>query len=181
MHELFRGLDQYRGVIDKDIKTNGASIMSKFSPPKGSTKKYSSYSTTAQTGGSNRQNAVRPVPSPMIQNRQNDVSYTPKPVNRSFNNRNRPQNTYNSNPRARNNRPQKGYNAGYQRQSCPLCGQSHKAEDCKNLRDDSGKILEMHPTHGVCSKCPSFIRPRLHHPEIVCPYRVGGPLYKKRN
>jgi hypothetical protein len=49
------------------------------------------------------------------------------------------------------------------------------------LRDDSGKILEMHPTHGVCSKCPSFIRPRLHHPEIVCPYRVGGPLYKKRN
>ena len=180
MHELFRGLDQYRGVIDKDIKTNGASVMPRFSPNKSSqNKKYSSYSATAQMGGSNRQN-VRPVPSPMKQNRQNDVSYTPKPTVRNFSGRSRPQN--NTNFRGGNNRPPNRYNSTlYQKQSCPLCGQGHKAEECKNIRDDSGKIMEMHPTHGVCSKCPLYVKPRLHHPEVVCPFRVGGPLYKKRN
>jgi hypothetical protein len=181
MHELFRGLDQYRGVIDRDIKANGTSMMPKFVPPKGGlNKKYSSYSMAVQMGGSNRQNAVRPVPPPnMIQNKQNDISYTPKPVVRNFNNRTRPQNNNNNqNYGPRNNRPfNKNNNRfnNFKRQSCPLCGQNHKAED------DSGKILEMHPIHGICTKCPSFVKPRLHHPEVVCPYRVGGPLNKRKN
>jgi hypothetical protein len=61
-------------------------------------------------------------------------------------NRDRPQNIYNSNLRARDTSA-KVYSAVYERQSCPLCAQGHKAEYCKNLRDDIGNILEMHPTH----------------------------------
>jgi hypothetical protein len=116
--------------------------MPRFSPTKSSqNKKYSSSSATAQMGGSNRQN-VRPVPSPMKQNRQNDVSYTPKPTVRNFSVRTRPQN--NTNFRGGNNRPPNRYNSTlYQKQSCPLCGQGHKAEECKNIRDDRGKIMEV--------------------------------------
>jgi len=35
-------------------------------------------------------------------------------------------------------------------------------------------------TQGTCEKCPIFVRPRLHHPEPLCPYRIGGPLNKSR-
>jgi hypothetical protein len=34
----------------------------------------------------------------------------------------------------------------------------------------------MMPIQGICSKCPGFVKPRLHHPEVLCPYRTGGPL-----
>jgi hypothetical protein len=187
MHELFRGLDQYRGVIDRDIKANGTSNMPKFTPMKGGiNRKYSSFSTAVQMGGNNnnRQDKIRPLPPPpMIANKQNDVSYTPKPIVRNFNNRPRPQN---NNYRYKNNRPYNKFNNNnqnnnYKRLSCPLCGKNHKADECTNVRDDSGNILKMHPTHGVCSKCPSFVRPRLHHPEVACPYRVGGPLNRSKN
>ena len=31
----------------------------------------------------------------------------------------------------------------------------------------------------ICSKCPNFIKPRLNHPEHLCPYRMGGPLNRR--
>jgi hypothetical protein len=34
----------------------------------------------------------------------------------------------------------------------PCVDQNHKTADCKNIRDDSGTILEMHPTYQTCAK-----------------------------
>ena len=133
---------------------------------------------------------VRPTPPPQYKARgsynndyssYNAKSYTPKPMNRNFgragfqNNRNS-QNRYPQRNRdPRNNRN----NAQNNDKNCALCGKGHKVPDCMNIRDDTGKKLEMHPTYGVCNKCPSFVKPRLQHPEFVCPYRPGGPLNTK--
>jgi hypothetical protein len=183
MAELFRGLDQYRGMIDRDIKNNGASIIQKYKIKPAGNQRYSSFNIT--TDGGNTRQYGRPLPpQPMARTRQNDISYTPKPINRNIGRSSRPQggrfgSNYNKNGPQNNNR-----NSKYVKNdnaSCPLCGKNHKITDCKNIRDDSGKILDMHPTYGVCSKCPNFVRPRLHHPEVVCPYRVGGPLNKNKN
>jgi hypothetical protein len=63
---------------------------------------------------------------------------------------------------------------------CSLCGlTNHTARTCFYMQNDSGKRLNIIPTFGVCGKCPSNIRPRLHHPEVICPYRTGGPLANK--
>ena len=42
MDELFRGLDQYRSSIDRDIKANGADIY-KYKTSINKNKKYTSY------------------------------------------------------------------------------------------------------------------------------------------
>jgi len=64
--------------------------------------------------------------------------------------------------------------------SCLLCGyKNHKAENCRNMKDDNGNIKGVIPGFGTCSKCPKEIQPRLNHPESLCPFRPKGPLYKK--
>ena len=188
MDELFRGLDQYRSSIDRDIKANGADIYN-YKTSINKNKKYTSYMMDAGLNNTSGQ-VVRPTPPPQFKARgsynndyssYNAKSYTPKPMNRNFgragfqNNRNS-QNKYPQRNRdPRNNRN----NAQNNDKNCALCGKGHKVPDCMNIRDDTGKKLEMHPTYGVCNKCPSFVKPRLHHPEFVCPYRPGGPLNTK--
>jgi hypothetical protein len=63
---------------------------------------------------------------------------------------------------------------------CILCGyNNHKAENCRNMKDDDGNIKGVIPGFGTCSKCPEEIQPRLNHPESLCPFRPKGPLYKR--
>jgi hypothetical protein len=61
-----------------------------------------------------------------------------------------------------------------------LCGyKNHKAENCRNMKDDNGNVNCVIPGFGTCSKCPKEIQPRLNHPESLCPFRPKGPLYKR--
>jgi hypothetical protein len=83
----------------------------------------------------------------------------------------------NNKPPFRRNNNKTPWNA---KNRCSLCGlRNHTATNCQNIRDDKGNKIGMFITHGTCSKCPSYIRPRLHHQEQLCPYRPGGPLAKK--
>jgi len=182
MQELFRGLNQYRESIDSDIKANGAISNGTYKNKRLASRYKNNYSSFNISSDLDRNRSNRQLYSPpnnRQRTRQNDVSFTPKPKpvgivrpqrsrqNRNFNNKGvtyRGPNNYNNN------------------RSCSLCGYSnHRTTDCKNIKDDSGKILDMLPTYGVCSKCPAHVKPRLHHPEMVCPYRVGGPFHNKQN
>ena len=184
LEELFRGLNQYRSTIDKDIKTNGAINTAGYNNKRLASKppRYSSFNV--QMGDRNKipqsyENRTYPQ---KFRTSNNDVSFTPKPKNlvRRPLELNKPpfaKGTYNKTKTS-------NYSAGKRFQNdrikaCSLCGHhNHKTTDCKNMRDDNGKILEMLPTYGVCNKCPEKVRPRLHHPEITCPYRLGGPFNK---
>jgi hypothetical protein len=91
-------------------------------------------------------------------------NYTGRPTN------------FNRNRGSMNNRPYRGNN------KCSLCGYSnHKATDCRNIKDDAGNVKQIIPTMGTCSKCPSHVFPRLHHPEIYCTYRAAVGTVARRN
>ena len=64
---------------------------------------------------------------------------------------------------------------------CSLCGKKdHLAyQGCPNMVSDAGLRIKVMPTHTLCPACPPFVKPRLNHPELVCPYRKGGPFSKK--
>ena len=65
---------------------------------------------------------------------------------------------------------------------CSLCGDwSHKAaSSCRNMRDDSNKIVNVMPSHTTCNLCPMFVQPRLSHPPMYCPSRPNG-IFAKPN
>lgn len=74
MHELFRGLDQYRGMIDRDIKANGSSVVPRFnnnsrlaSKNNNTGTRYSSFNNSieAKRQGGN----MRGLPPPPMANR----------------------------------------------------------------------------------------------------------------
>jgi len=193
LHELSQGLNLYRNNIDKDIKSSGTDYTKNYR--KGAkynnsyslmNRKYTSYNV--DTG------ARIPV--------KNEVSYTPRPrqmnsrstfntrtpntnsnnrlrsINNSNNtrvgNRNNTRGSFNSNRRPQYN------NNNTARDKCSLCGwYKHKATDCKNMVDNSGQVVGVIPTMGFCSKCPSFVKDRLRHPDYLCPFRNNGPFDKK--
>lgn len=176
MNELFRGLDQYRGVIDRDIKANGANpTMTNFNKKLNVGKsRYNTFYATTDT-----ETNKRPLPPPpgMLRNRQNDLSYTPKPKYKTYENpTKRPQQNTGMNYQKMSSNYVRPFSKTNRSESCTLCGKGHKTTECRNIQDDKGKKLDILPTYGVCEKCPNFVKPRLHHPEAVCPYRKGGPL-----
>ena len=59
---------------------------------------------------------------------------------------------------------------------CSLCGRKdHKATDgCRFMISDEGAQVPIMPTKTTCTKCPSWVNPRLSHPENLCPYRRSG-------
>ena len=78
------------------------------------------------------------------------------------------------------NRFQRTNNAQINYDKCKMCGQrSHDASKCQNIWDDQGKVIKMIVPYNICSKCPNFIKPRLHHPDNLCIYRNGGPLNRQ--
>ncbi len=185
LEELFRGLNQYRSTIDKDIKLNGANNVTGYNNNKRLASKPSRYSSF------NIQAGEKPKVTNIYENRtytprprtsQNEVSYTPRPklISRTPGVLHKPpynKGTFNKFKPSTINTGKRGQNDKIR--ACSLCGQqNHKTTECRNMRDDNGKILEMLPTYGVCSKCPEKVKPRLHHPEITCPYRLGGPFNK---
>ena len=193
--ELSRGLFVYATAIDKDIKANGAegftkgkSFHGKAPPQKPRYKTYNVSSSSAQSGSSN-------WPGERKFN-GTDRSYTPRPQNRFGN-----QGTNFRSPMGQSTKGREGYktNDKFKSQnkltmrpkgnisnkdsnivSCSLCGmRNHKSNTCRNMRDDAGKILDVIPTYGLCEKCPSHVKPKLHHPSVICPFRKGGPLEGK--
>jgi hypothetical protein len=194
--ELSRAMNLYRVSIDSDIKANGAVNQFKI-------KKYPDINFKGRTGGlrskftayslnvTHQRNPYESQRSSVAKGAyNNNVSFTPKPLNtvRPLNNSNRynldRKNEQRWDPRRRNinngnNRNRFNINNNAQIRNCSYCGmRGHKAQDCHNIVSDSGKRIELLPTQGTCTKCPSRISPRLHHPEALCPYRVGGPLNK---
>jgi ribosomal protein L21E len=198
--ELSRAMNLYRVSIDSDIKANGA--VNQFKARKfpeinfkgrtgGLRQKLTAFSINAQSGqkrsiyDSQRFSGAKGA-------YNNNVSFTPKPLQvarpkfstNRFDMNKRPQNKINEqrwDPKHRHNNKNRfgNNNVSTMIRNCSYCGmRGHKAQDCHNIVSDSGKRIELLPTQGTCSKCPSRISPRLHHPEALCPYRVGGPLNK---
>ena len=63
---------------------------------------------------------------------------------------------------------------------CSLCGyRNHKSPDCRNIRDDAGNIKQIIPTMGTCNICPTYLKVRMHHPPIYCPYRSPHGIFCK--
>jgi len=199
MQELFMGLNQYRGMIDRDIKANGTNSAMNFNrkPMQRIMTRHTAFLTTTDNNNrgynNERPNRMAPPPPPgIIKNRQNDVSYTPRPKIRKFGiGSGSPKtrtNLQQNRPYQNRNRMSSSYKRPYQNrpinndsEKCSLCGKGHNTTDCYNIRDDKGKKLAMLPTYGTCEKCPDFVNPRLHHPVAVCPYRKGGPLNRGTN
>lgn len=187
--ELSRAMNLYRTTIDSDIKTNGASPGAKSKKPdisfKGHTggfrQKFTAFSLTATQ---NRKNYEPKGYTNAKGAYNNNVSFTPKPTRVvRYPNKN---DKYKNKEYGQNNRDQRQntirdrFKRMIQPRNCSYCGvRGHKAQDCQNIVSDSGKRVELLPTQGTCGKCPARINPRLHHPEVLCPYRIGGPLNNK--
>jgi len=85
-------------------------------------------------------------------------------------------NSSQGNGRPRFNNPNK---FGTPSRYCSLCGlQSHTAaQGCLNMRDNNDVIVDVQPTQSTCSVCPPSVQPRLNHPAVICPYRIGGVFH----
>ena len=70
---------------------------------------------------------------------------------------------------------------GNSRNYCSLCGKrDHTAiAGCPNMKSDSGAPVSILPCKDTCNACPQYVKPRLSHPEYLCPYRKGGPWGKQ--
>jgi hypothetical protein len=117
-----------------------------------------------------------------------NTSFTPRPLilkqlynKHTTNNRNQPPHPSKKTPRRDNTgKFIKNNNKSGSQTHCILCGYSnHTASSCQNMRNDAGNVVATFATHGVCGSCPPQVRPRLHHPPLLCPFRVGGPLQNK--
>jgi len=193
--ELCRPLITLRDTIDQDIKMHGSG-----SSP--STSKSSSYSKIKK-GGSNEnyssfvvETVQESTPHPLYDHvtkpcnctphvYMTDTNVAPKAPKGGQNKsgqRQTNQGNINSSQgygRPRFNNPNK---FGTPSRYCSLCGlQSHTAaQGCRNMRDNNDVIVDVQPTQSTCSVCPPSVQPRLHHPAIFCPFRVGGMLHGTR-
>lgn len=199
--ELSKALNAYRVSIDKDIRQSGYDGQKKRPmPPQrmnqkmylGPTKpRYSAYSISTGVNGTGSNNVSDNTNKP---NRPSSYGSQLNTTSGRF--VSRP--TYNNYNRSRAPNRGRGQRFGANRRfgyranfntggrnyiaKCSLCGiPNHRPQECKNMRDDKGKIINMMPIPGTCNKCPLYIQPRLHHQEWICPYRPGGPLEKKGN
>ena len=191
--ELSRAMNVYRVTIDKDIKLNGGdntfrnrniSNTRAMTPGANNRAKFVTYQINASRL---RTDETRYFPK---HSQNNAISYTPRPANtsRPFYSKSSGNNGSSNNDRngTRRAMPPRGNDGKFYKNSlgsltgCSLCGlKDHKSKECMNMQNDSGKRVDIIPTYGTCSHCPTRIHPRLHHPESLCPYRLGGPLNGK--
>jgi hypothetical protein len=185
-NELDQALHALRPAIDRDIKQHGVDRAKnqKFFPNKKQQRNHSTFNLEVRpntdTVGIRKFTPTRG---------RTEKSFTPMPINKSknlqrtLNNRGnikRGQGVQNYRPRGM--RPNRSNETQNKMQNCILCGyKNHKAEQCKNMRDDQGKIKQVLPQFGKCPICPTTVQPRLNHPPALCPFRPAGPLYKKKN
>ena len=201
--ELSRAMNLYRVTIDKDIRQNGGDNILRSrkiqhtNPRIGGQvmrPKFTSYNISSHPNNISRQS--NPGQNAHYKNNNykgsynNNISFTPRPLDvKPFYNKPTNQNKSNNDRRVGNKPRQmirQAPNNKFQRNnsnpinSCSLCGmKNHRSKDCRNMQNDTGKRIDIIPTYGTCSQCPSRVFPRLHHPEALCPFRVGGPLYGK--
>ena len=192
--ELSRGIFVYATAIDKDIKANGSDSLQKGrsfngkAPPQNPRYKTFSVSSSTNNGNTSSQgqgNFTSTYRSftPRPFNRFNDTGAPNKGAGKNQHNRGRSgfgdKSSKNSNSQFKRDHSKENRNPAH---DCSLCGMSgHVSEKCCNMRDNSGKKLEIIATYGVCARCPKSVVPRLHHPEQVCPYRRGGPFDNRSN
>jgi hypothetical protein len=197
-NELARPLINLRDTIDADIKLHGAGggvvqQKSHTSKNKRHNGKHTSYSVNATEDVSNfkppqYKQQQQQQPQQRSSNahwgnktRANQVSQKPNGnsahqihVNQTNGNNQGP--SFGTHQNYNGARPKQFRN---KKRYCSLCGQgTHTAaQGCRNIRDDSGKIVPLQPCQSTCSVCPSTVTPRLNHPSVLCPFRVNGPLY----
>jgi len=194
--ELSKGMNLYRTSIDKDIAQHGTdhSFRAKKNFVKTKTNqskpRFASYSIITNEHSALLTNSNRIPGNNMVRGAYN-TSFTPKPFirnNQSTGFRNNTGNNWQNNKK-QGGQMKRGADGRFQKTNnnksssfngCSACGmKNHKGKDCRNIQDDQGKRIDMIPPYYVCTKCPPKIFPRLHHPEPLCPYRPGGPLYNK--
>jgi len=201
--ELSRALHTVRHAIDIDIRNNGVDATKRFNKPTGGQRSFNkftpranratSYAINVQQGAS-RPNNFRPKnfkPRAMNANQHQmrnqggnfskQGTFTGKfhSLGQGASNGAGASRNYNNfrNSNGQNRFPKWGQNKD-NLNYCSLCGKrDHRAKDgCPNMISDSGKKMDVFPTHTTCSLCPAKIVPRLNHPSIFCPFRKGGPL-----
>jgi len=122
---------------------------------------------------------TRPNPYPHSNPMRQHSNGNPRFSRRDQNNR--PAYTYMQNAQPRgisNNRRNFQSRPNMEQNYCSLCGKrDHRAsQGCKYMVTDSGSKVNIMPTHTLCGACPAHVSPRLNHPSMLCPYRVGGPF-----
>jgi len=186
--DLSRALHNLRHSINADIRTHGGSDTrgkSRF-PIKNNimnrNKQKNSYSSYAIN------TAVTP-PSPQFMTQRRTAAPSrgaSRGLTRPASGQRRPY-PPSSTPRFPSNRggPRRGSARGGPRRQinitgCSLCGQSnHKTEACPNMRNNSGKVIRVHPVQGTCGLCPGARKHTLHHPSSICPFSPTGCLFGK--
>jgi hypothetical protein len=175
--DLSRALHNLRHSIDSDLRLHGvgdAKSRNKYPTQNQSrheTNSYSSYGIHT---------AVTPPPSPTSTIRR--VAHSVRGSQRAFSGqrRNFPPSNFPSPSRG-------GFRRGSARDDprrhlqingCSLCGhKTHITTNCPNMRNASGKIIQVHPVQGTCGLCPGSRKNTLHHPQSICPFKPDGCLH----
>jgi len=190
--ELTRALNVHRHSIDSDIKNHGAEANRGRTTKLGSQKINSKRNKMKNSNWQQFSSYNVQSTNKSIQQSQNLSQKVVKPyVNKSkqgSNQRSRSRSNYQDNSNSQNrqtfqNKQQRNPNktrANNAITGCSLCGKNdHKASQiCPNMRTDDGKIYKTLPVHMTCSLCPGNKKNTLNHPEMLCPYRKGGPFQK---
>lgn len=180
--ELSMALNVFRTSIDEDLAQNGhVDYKERHNKHKESRSphKYSTHAVSSSYNFSKNKFQNKSVKRSDSEQETKDTFY----VRDTRRDARKSASTYN------NRKP--GYNKSYSNfngpknnnrtQQCSLCGQtSHRSPNCRNMRDDTGNIINIIPTHGICSVCNSNTR-KLHHPANLCPWRnPHGYMFKKQ-
>ena len=175
--DLSRALHNLRHTIDADIKTHGGGDMrlkGRFPIKNKKVNSYSSYGiyTTPVSTGFPAKTMDRSHTQASKETRlANGPHITPQ--RRNSQNLLRPRNANRQWVGKKNDTRHTGVSRRHIKiTGCSLCGlQNHKTTDCKNMRNDSGTIVRVHPVQGTCGQCPGNRKNTLHHPPALCPYR----------
>ena len=184
--DLSRALHNLRHTIDSDIKMHGGGEIrtkGRFPVKNKRVNSYTSY------GINEAPSASSGSPTPTM---KNNALFTrgSRPANgyiqsspQRGNSQNKPRTNFVRNRGGKNGASQ---NSGGPRRlatvtGCSLCGlNNHQTTVCNNMRNNSGKIIRVHPVQGTCGLCPGSRKNTLHHIPALCPFRpVHGCLHGK--
>ena len=167
---MSKALNTYRHSIDTDIKLHGAEDIRIFKPTMANNPRQEQANTVMQI---QRDSQSRPAIRQFNRRGTGTKSFTMRTnfVEQGSSNGTGSQDLF------RNN--------SYRNQAtkyCSLCGKKdHLATDgCPNMVSNSGELVPVLPTYGICQVCPDEVSPRLNHPATLCPYRKGGPFDKNQ-
>lgn len=170
--DLSRALHNLRHSIDADIRMHGSDSRVRGRFPiknhKNKTNSYSSYGISTNVEQNKGSPFKRMERNNSTFHRDTKVATGQRGI---FPSSTQPRRFMN-----KNNRSRQGPNNGPRRlitiTGCSLCGfKNHNTTVCQNMRDNSGKVIKVHPVQGTCGLCPGNRKNTLHHPEALCPFR----------